>query len=67
MDLSGLSGLLGVEKPWEITNIKVQHLNKVVDVYLDYERGSMFHCPSCGNKTKIHDSSYKKDTSFRFV
>lgn len=60
MDLSGLGGLLGIELPWKIGRIEVKHVNKVIDVFIDYEKGSNFHCQSCGELTKVYDSSYKR-------
>lgn len=52
----GLGTLLDVQKPWQIESVDVQHKNKVVDIFIDYERGSRFSCPVCGSMSKVHDS-----------
>lgn len=60
MDSTSLSPLLGVKPPWYIKEISVQPKNKVVDVYLDFEKGSKFPCPHCGQVSPVYDSSYKR-------
>jgi len=60
MKLDGIGSLLGVKSPWVVADVKIQEKNKVVDVHIDYERGSQFHCPCCGNLAPVHDSSVKR-------
>ena len=60
MDLTGLGGLLGIASPWVLGEVKVQSKNKVVDVFINYERGSKFSCPECGKLSSVYDSSYKR-------
>jgi transposase len=60
MDLTGIGDLLSIDSPWILKDVRVQQVNKVIDVFIDYERGSKFHCPSCGKKSAVHDSSYKR-------
>ena len=60
MDLTGIGELIGVVQPWFVREIKVQKKNMVIDLYIDFERGSKFHCPLCGNLTSVHDSNYKR-------
>jgi transposase len=60
MDLTGLGKLLCIESPWRLKDVKVQSENQVIDVFIDYERGSKFSCPQCGKESPVHDSSYKR-------
>lgn len=60
MDLNDFSRLLGITSPWFIKEIQTQQKNEVIDIYIDFERGSKFPCPICGKPTKVYDSSYKR-------
>ncbi len=53
----GLSKMLTVSAPWLVGEVEVQHKNKVVDIYIGYERGAQFPCPVCGASSKVHDSN----------
>lgn len=53
----GLWALLNVQKPWQIVSVDLQQKNKVLDIFIEYERGSMFACSACGKMCKVHDSS----------
>lgn len=45
-ELFGLA--LGITKPWYIRMVEFSADNGRLDLYLDFERGSRFSCPSCG-------------------
>lgn len=60
MDLDGIGLLIGITPPWVLREVKTQHRNMVIDVYIDYIRGSKFHCQSCGSLCPVHDSSVKR-------
>ena len=60
MELDGLGVLLGVKSPWVLKKINVQNHTQVIDVYIEYERGSKFECPSCGELCKVHDGNVKR-------
>ncbi len=60
MELDGLGVLLGVKSPWVLKKINVQHHTQVIDVYIEYERGSKFECPNCGDLSKVHDGNVKR-------
>lgn len=60
MDLEGIGLLLGVKSPWILRDIVVQKTNMVIDVFIDFEVGSNFHCPYCGRLVPVHDSSIKR-------
>lgn len=60
MELEGISRLIGVCSPWVVTDVKIQTQNLVVDVFIEYERGSRFACPHCGTESKVHDGAFKR-------
>ena len=54
-----LSSVLEVQKPWYIRDIDVHKGTKSINVFIDYEKGTVFKCPNCEQDCKIHDSSYR--------
>lgn len=60
MNLSGLSELLGVSSPWYISDVKLQKENAVLDVFIEFNKGSKFNCPVCGESRSVYDSSYTR-------
>ncbi len=48
--------LLGLEEPWIIKEIKFDHKEKRVDIFIDFPRGSRFPCPVCGIPYGVHDT-----------
>ena len=40
MELEGLGDLLGVKKPWIFRSTEVHHKTNVLDIYIDFERGT---------------------------
>ena len=54
-----LSTILDVQKPWFIREIDVHKGTKSVNVFIDFERGTLFPCPNCGEASKVHDSTYR--------
>lgn len=59
-DLSGLGSLLGIKAPWMLVDAKVQKTNLVIDVYIDFERGTKFPCPCCGVSAPLKASFIRK-------
>ena len=55
-----ISVILAVEQPWLLTKIEAQRKNKVVDVYIDYAKGSKFCCSQCGDICSVHDSIIRR-------
>src|SRR5659263_736988 len=39
---------LNVEEPWYIKDYKLDSVAKILDIWLDFRRGSKFPCPKCG-------------------
>ena len=58
MDFQGIESLLGVSAPWVVVDTKIQSKNEVIDVYIDFDRGSKFPCPECGKICSVHDSNW---------
>ena len=48
--------LLGLEEPWIIKEIKFDHQEKRVDIFIDFPGGSRFPCPVCGISYGVHDT-----------
>lgn len=57
---NALSAILKIEQPWFIENIIIQDTNQVVDIFISFERGSLFPCSECEKNYPIHDSNYKR-------
>jgi len=57
--IEALNKILQVSDPWRIANIEIKELEKEVDVYIYYSKGSKFTCPVCNKLSKIHDGSYR--------
>jgi transposase len=55
-----LSAILEVEQPWILTKIDIRPKNKVVDVFIDYSKGSKFLCPQCEELCPVHDSEVRR-------
>ena len=47
--------LLHVSSPWLISKIDLQKQNKVIDICIDFEKGSEFCCKTCNKKCKVYD------------
>lgn len=56
---SVLSKILKVSTPWKIDKIEVHHATKTVNVFIDFERGTLFPCSKCKKQSKVHDSTYR--------
>ena len=55
-----LSVLLEVEQPWVLTKIDIQPKNKVIDVFIDFKKGSNFSCLQCDELCSVHDSDFRR-------
>ena len=47
---------LGLEKPWYVNRIEFDPDEGLIDLYLDFKRGSKFGCPGCGKETPVYDA-----------
>jgi len=48
--------ILGIEKPWIITDIKLDLDNEEVSVFIKYD-SKTGHCPTCNKECSIHDNT----------
>lgn len=55
-----LHQFLGVKSPWVIEKTDIHPSNKVIDIFINYERGSKFNCPVCQELCNVHDCSYRR-------
>jgi transposase len=60
MKLEGLGELLGIKRPWVVKSTEVHHSTNVLDIYIDFERGTQFACPCCNELSPVYDSSTKR-------
>ena len=47
---------MGLEEPWIIKEIKFDHQEKRVNIFIDFPRGSRFPCPVCEQLYGVHDT-----------
>ena len=50
---------LGIQEPWYITDIDLKQDDHELHIYLNFERGSEFPCPTCKALCKCHDTKSK--------
>jgi transposase len=55
-----ISSILEVDIPWVLTKIDIQPKNKVIDVFIDYLKGSRFGCVQCEELCSVHDSDFRR-------
>jgi transposase len=62
--MEGLESLfakaLKLESPWKITKIEFHEGEGDIKVYVDFPRGSVFSCPTCGKEVKAYDTTEKE-------
>ncbi|WP_059104296.1 helix-turn-helix domain-containing protein [Shouchella shacheensis] len=45
-----------IEEPWDVVRYEIDYQTGVLDIYLDFPRGSTFVCPHCGHgQARVHD------------
>jgi|LZCG01.1.fsa_nt_gb transposase len=50
---------LGIQPPWKITNIILNQDKHELHIYLDFDKGSSFSCPTCHASCKCYDTKEK--------
>jgi len=59
-DIDIFQQALGLTPPWRVVESKFDAANNRLDLYLDFPKGSTFHCPECGQaECKPHDTEEK--------
>ncbi|MDT8380894.1 MAG: transposase family protein, partial [Brevefilum sp.] len=59
MNRSTLERALGLSEPWKVVKDEFSAKERRLDITIDFERGSIFHCPDCGAVSKAYDSVMK--------
>jgi transposase len=53
--------MIGLVKPWHITNLNINTDNWQVDIDIDFQSGTKFQCPKCGRDgCSVHDTQNRK-------
>ena len=61
IDIKTLQLALGIVNPWIVEGIEFNAENKRFDIYLNFNKGTKFTCPSCGEEhCDIHDTRDKE-------
>lgn len=51
---------LGLSGGWKVVRSEFAGEPRKLEIYLDFEKGSRFECPECGEKCEIHDTVEKR-------
>lgn len=51
---------LKLEEPWKLTHIEYNVKDEAWHLFIDFERGAMFTCPSCGTACNAYDTENKE-------
>jgi transposase len=47
---------LGLQPPWEVASLDFDLSKRRLDIRVDFQKGSSFPCPVCGEPSKAHDT-----------
>lgn len=50
---------LGLQAPWEVKSLGFNAADRRLDILVDFQRGSSFPCPVCGQSSEVHDTEEK--------
>ncbi|SFF48535.1 hypothetical protein SAMN04487969_15118, partial [Paenibacillus algorifonticola] len=50
---------LALEEPWQLTHIEYDDQDEAWHLFIDFERGAEFACPTCGSASKAYDAERK--------
>lgn len=59
-ELELFTAALNLTNPWRVVDSKFQPADRRLDLYLDFDRGARFGCPTCGAKCPVHDTVEKE-------
>ena len=48
---------LGISSPWFVKSLELDPVAKMLDIHLDFQKGSKFACPECGAEGRSKDSA----------
>lgn len=52
--------LLGLEKPWKVSDVEVSHERQRVDIQLEHDQGMCFSCPECATVSPLYDHARER-------
>jgi len=58
---------LRLELPWEIKKVEFHEGSGEIKVYIDFPRGSVFSCPTCGKEVKAYDTTKEAMETSQFL
>ncbi len=50
---------MGLKAPWFVSEVKLDKVEKKLDIFIDFEKGARFPCPDCKALCEIHDTSQR--------
>ncbi len=60
MDTNALfTTALGLQSPWEVKTLDFGAAPRRLDILVDFQKGTSFPCPVCGQLSKVHDTEEK--------
>ena len=59
-ELDLFTAALNLTNPWRVVRTNFQPSDRRLDLYLDFDRGARFECPTCGAKCPVHDTVEKE-------
>jgi transposase len=52
--------LLGLERPWDVSDVQLDLEKEQVDVWVNHARGLKWKCPECGEEFSLHDHAEER-------
>jgi len=59
-DIELYKSILGVKQPWDVTNVKLDLLNKTVTIKVGYNQSKKLQCPVCGINGSVYDHNTRR-------
>ena len=53
--------ILGVQEPWDIDRIELNHKEKRVNVWIKHPDGTRWACPECGAELTTYDHAEERE------
>jgi transposase len=57
---ASIGKILQVSIPWVIDDVDIHIKSECVNVFISYQKGSLFRCSECDRMCKVHDSTSKR-------
>ncbi len=59
-DIELYKSILGVKQPWDVTNVKLDLLNKTVTIKVGYNQSQKLQCPVCDTNGSVYDHNTRR-------